>query len=73
MNKLVKMMTLLLLLAMNTTVQAQEAAATVDNAGLMRSNGRIYVVVAVLVTILLGLFAYVFSLDRKITRLEKNS
>ncbi|MBI2282276.1 MAG: CcmD family protein [Bacteroidetes bacterium] len=58
---------------MNTAVQAQEAVATTDNAGLMRSNGRIYVVVAVVVTILLGLFAYVFSLDRKITRLEKNS
>lgn len=73
MNKLVKMMALLLLLAMNTAVQAQEVVATADNAGLMRSNGRIYVVVAVVVTILLGLFAYVFSLDRKITRLEKNS
>lgn len=73
MNKLVKMMGLLLLLVMSTAVQAQEVAATADNAGLMRSNGRIYVVVAVVVTILLGLFAYVFNLDRKITRLEKNS
>ncbi len=73
MNKLAKMMALLPLLVMSTAVQAQEAAAAADNAGLMRSNGKIYVVVAVVVTILLGLFAYVFSLDRKITRLEKNS
>ncbi|MCA6450300.1 MAG: CcmD family protein [Chitinophagaceae bacterium] len=58
---------------MSTAVQAQETAAAADNAGLMRSNGKIYVVVAVVVTILLGLFAYVFSLDRKITKLEKNS
>jgi len=73
MNKLAKMMALLLLLVMSTAVQAQDTAAAADNAGLMRSNGKIYVVVAVVVTILLGLFAYVFSLDRKITRLEKNS
>jgi hypothetical protein len=38
---------------------------------LMRSNGKIYVVVAVCLTILIGLFLYVFLLDRKISRLEK--
>ena len=46
-----------------------------DNPGsadVMRSNGKIYVVVAVCLTILLGLFFYVFSIDRKISRLEKN-
>ncbi|HNH23111.1 MAG TPA: hypothetical protein PLY26_13230 [Ferruginibacter sp.] len=37
----------------------------------MRSNGKIYVVVAVCLTILLGLFLYVFSIDRKISKLEK--
>jgi hypothetical protein len=46
---------------------------TTDMADLMRSNGRIYVVVAVMVTILLGLILYVFRLDRKITRLEKET
>lgn len=39
----------------------------------MRANGKIYVVVAVVVTILLGVVAYLFSLDRKISRLEKES
>lgn len=39
----------------------------------MRSNGKIYVVVAVLVIILAGLIIYVIQLDRKMTRLEKNS
>ena len=43
-----------------------------EMADVMRSNGKIYVVVAVMLTILLGLFLYVFLLDRKITRLEKN-
>ena len=44
----------------------------VDMADTMRSNGKIYVVVAVCLTILIGLFIYVFALDRKMTRMEKN-
>jgi len=40
-------------------------------AGLMRSNGKIYVVVAVVVIILAGLFVYLIKLDRRINRLEK--
>lgn len=43
----------------------------VEMADTMRSNGRIYVVVAVVVTILSGLILYVARLDRKITKLEK--
>jgi len=39
----------------------------------MRSNGKIYVVVAVVVVIVVGLFVYLVNLDRKITKLEKNS
>jgi CcmD family protein len=42
-----------------------------EMADLMRSNGKIYVVVTVCLTILIGLFIYVFLLDRKISRLEK--
>lgn len=71
MHKGIKMLSLLLMLVISSAVQAQEAVA--ENADLMRSNGKIYVVVAVVVTILLGLFAYVFNLDRKISKLEKNS
>ena len=37
----------------------------------MRSNGRIYVVVAVVVTILIGLILYVVRIDRKIAKMEK--
>ncbi len=39
----------------------------------LRADGKIYVVVAVVVTILLGLFIYVIRLDRKITKLEKQN
>jgi len=41
-------------------------------ADTMRSNGKIYVVVAVLIIILTGLFVYLVGLDRKLRRLEKN-
>ncbi len=45
----------------------------VEMADLMRANGRIYVVVAVALTILFGLLLYVARLDRKISKLEKDN
>jgi ABC-type amino acid transport system permease subunit len=47
-------------------------AQEVQMADTMRSNGKIYVVIAVMLTILLGLILYVFRLDKKISKLEKN-
>jgi CcmD family protein len=44
-----------------------------EMADTMRSNGRIYVVVAVVVTILVGLILYVIRIDRKLSKLEKNA
>ena len=41
-----------------------------EMADVMRSNGKIYVVVAVCLTILIGLFIYVFSVDRRVRRVE---
>jgi tetrahydromethanopterin S-methyltransferase subunit D len=40
---------------------------------VMRSSGKIYVVVAICVTILVGLFLYVVSIDRKIGKIEKDN
>jgi CcmD family protein len=37
----------------------------------MEAYGKIFVVVAVLAVILIGIFGYLFTLDRKIGRLEK--
>ena len=37
----------------------------------MLANGKIYVVVAILVIILVGIFVYLFTIDRKVTKLEK--
>jgi CcmD family protein len=44
-----------------------------DVAREMRSNGKIYVVVAVLVTIFIGVILYLIRLDRKLTKLEKET
>lgn len=44
----------------------------VEMADAMRANGKIYVVVAVCITILFGLFIYLIFLDKKISRFEKN-
>jgi len=41
-----------------------------EMATLMRSNGKIYVVVAVIVVIWLGVLLYLISIDRKLSRLE---
>jgi fumarate reductase subunit D len=42
-----------------------------EMADAMRSNGKIFVVIAVILTILAGLLFYVARLDRKISKLEK--
>jgi K+-transporting ATPase A subunit len=41
-------------------------------ADALRSSGKIYVVVAVLVIILIGLFLYLLNTDKKLSRIEKN-
>ncbi len=37
----------------------------------MESYGKIFVVVAVLAVILVGVFVYLFTIDRKVRKLEK--
>jgi purine-cytosine permease-like protein len=42
-----------------------------EMADVMRSNGKIYVVVGVGLIILIGLFLYVWNIDRKIKKMER--
>jgi len=60
-----------LFLALCINVISFAQAKKVEMADEMRSNGKIYIVVAVCLTILIGLFLYVFSLDRKLSKIEK--
>jgi CcmD family protein len=66
MNKL-KLISVVLGALLSLPAFAQE----VEMADTMRSNGKIYVVVAIIVIILVGLIAYLALLDRKVRRLEK--
>ncbi|HEY3405578.1 MAG TPA: CcmD family protein [Ohtaekwangia sp.] len=47
-----------------------QAQNEVEMADTMRSEGKIYVVVGIILIILLGLIAYLFALDRKVKKLE---
>jgi hypothetical protein len=71
MMKLKKIITLFLLLLFSVAGFTQDTKGVM--ADTMRSNGRIYVVVAVVTTILIGLILYVFRLDHKISKLEKEA
>ncbi|HNP22769.1 MAG TPA: CcmD family protein [Panacibacter sp.] len=44
---------------------------TEDSTDFMRSEGKLYVVMAVVITIVLGIFIYLVNLDKKISKLEK--
>ena len=69
-----KIRTLLLAcFAIYGSAMAQVANKNVQMADAMRSNGKIFVVVAVIVTLFTGIVLYLISLDRKISRLEKDS
>ena len=62
---------LLLLCFVPSLLFAQDQA--VEMADVMRSNGKIYVVVAVVVVIFIGIALYLFRLERKMDRLEREA
>jgi hypothetical protein len=68
-----KILSFLLSMGILTSKAQQTVQTSTTMADGMRSNGKIYVVVAVLLTILLGLIAYVIRIDKKVSRLEKDS
>lgn len=45
----------------------------VEMADSLRSNGKIYVVVICIVIILVGLLAYLFSIDKRLKKIEKEN
>lgn len=61
-----------ILLVSHVSLMAQpDTTSSVDS--VMRSHDKIYVVMAVGVVILIGLLLYVIRVDRKVSKLEKNS
>lgn len=47
------------------------SAQSVEMADVMRSNGKIYVVVAVIAVIFIGLAIYLFRIDQRVKKLEE--
>jgi hypothetical protein len=67
-----KYLTTILLLILGFPLLAQQTQpGGIEMADALRSSGKIYVVVAVLVLIMTGLFLYLAGLDRRIGKLEK--
>ncbi len=48
------------------------ANAQIEMADKFREDGKIYVVVLVMLTVFIGIVIYLISLDRKIRNIEKN-
>jgi hypothetical protein len=60
---------LLLLLSFAANAQASD----IEMADQFRADGKIYVVIAVVSVVLIGLFAYLFRLESKVSALEKRN
>lgn len=74
MNKYISRILLFtLLIAFSAPIFSQETNKVVEMADTMRSNGKIFVVVAVIVTLFAGIVFYLVSLDRRISKFEKES
>ncbi len=74
MNKLKKSGFVFVFICFNFLCFSQTAnPQTAEPIDFMRSEGKLYVVMAVVVTILLGIFFYLVNLDRKIKNLEKDN
>ena len=71
MQKFKNILTLFTSMLITLLVQAQEGTDKTGFGETMRSNGRIYVVIAVMLTILIGLILYLVRLDKKIRKFEK--
>jgi hypothetical protein len=62
---------LLLALLLPVLHAAAQTADSPEMADTFRADGKIYVVVAVITVVLAGLLALLVSLDRKVSRLER--
>lgn len=67
MEKALKVFYCLLAVTLSLGVNAQ---SDVEMADTMRSEGKIYVVVSIILIVLAGLIAYLFIMDRKVKKLE---
>lgn len=59
------------MLVLSSISALAQQTETVEMADAFRADGKIYVVIAVVAIILIGLLVYLISLDKKIGKMEK--
>jgi CcmD family protein len=70
MKKIISLLVLILGVSLNLFAQ-KSVNQSVEMADQFRADGKIYVVVAVVLVILIGMFVYLVRLDGKISKVEK--
>lgn len=74
MNKLKIFLSSFLLFGFTILLKAQDVESTTNSISKEeRTQQSIYIVMAVVITIVIGLFLYLVNIDRKVSRLEKGS
>jgi CcmD family protein len=66
-----KKISFLTLLLLSCNIAFAQSAQTVEMADAMRSSGKIYVVIVTIIIIFAGLAVYLFSIDRRLKKIEK--
>ena len=66
-----KKFTVLLLLILSFATAFAQQSQSVEMADVLRSSGKIYVVVVTIVIIFAGLAFYLFSIDKRLKKIEK--
>ena len=66
-----KKISVLALLLLGSVAAFAQQTDQVEMADAMRSSGKIYVVIATIVIIFIGLAIYLFSIDRRLKKIEK--
>ncbi len=66
-----KIISLFLLTILSLTASAQNSNAPVEMANALYANGKIYLVVTVLLMIFTGIVIFLIRIDRKVSQLEK--
>jgi CcmD family protein len=68
-----KKILLLVFLLLGCITTFAQPGQSVEMADVMRSEGKIYVVVVIMLIIFTGLAIYLFSIDRRLKKIEKDN
>ena len=71
MNKLKATILSLITIILTQTYALSQVSEKVEMADKFRAEGKIYVVLAIILVILAGLFFYLIRIDRKVAKLEE--